>query len=67
MGCENAAEAAIGLGVRVNVDDVGAGYSSLAHPRDLPVDELKIAIAPSLTAVGENPDPTRPAHLPCAH
>ena len=29
-------------GVKVSIDDFGAGYSSLAHLRDLPVDELKI-------------------------
>jgi diguanylate cyclase (GGDEF)-like protein len=30
------------LGVRVAIDDFGAGYSSLAHLRRLPVDALKI-------------------------
>ncbi len=29
-------------GVKVSIDDFGAGYSSLTHLRDLPVDELKI-------------------------
>lgn len=29
-------------GVSVSVDDFGAGFSSLAHLRDLPVDEVKI-------------------------
>jgi diguanylate cyclase (GGDEF)-like protein/PAS domain S-box-containing protein len=31
-----------GLGVRLAVDDFGAGYSSLAHLRHLPIDTLKI-------------------------
>ncbi len=30
------------LGVRSSIDDYGAGYSSLSHLRDLPVDELKL-------------------------
>ena len=30
------------LGVRVSLDDYGTGYSSLAHLRDLAVDELKL-------------------------
>lgn len=30
------------LGVRVSIDDFGAGYSSLGQLRELPVDELKI-------------------------
>lgn len=30
------------LGVRLSVDDFGAGHSSLARLRDMPVDELKI-------------------------
>ncbi|MCR6492677.1 bifunctional diguanylate cyclase/phosphodiesterase [Cellulomonas sp. P24] len=29
-------------GIKVSIDDFGAGYSSLTHLRDLPVDELKI-------------------------
>jgi diguanylate cyclase len=35
-------EAVRALGVRVAVDDFGAGYSSLARLRDLPLDALKI-------------------------
>jgi diguanylate cyclase (GGDEF)-like protein/PAS domain S-box-containing protein len=35
-------EALRALGVRVAVDDFGAGYSSLARLRDLPLDALKI-------------------------
>jgi diguanylate cyclase (GGDEF)-like protein len=31
-----------GLGVRLSIDDYGAGHASLAYVRDLPVDELKI-------------------------
>jgi len=31
-----------GLGVRLSIDDFGAGYSSLGRLRHLPVDELKI-------------------------
>jgi EAL domain-containing protein (putative c-di-GMP-specific phosphodiesterase class I) len=31
-----------GLGVRISLDDFGTGWSSLAHLRRLPVDELKI-------------------------
>jgi EAL domain-containing protein (putative c-di-GMP-specific phosphodiesterase class I) len=30
------------LGVRLSIDDYGAGHASLAYVRDLPVDELKI-------------------------
>ena len=30
------------LGLRISIDDFGAGYTSLAQLRDLPVDELKI-------------------------
>ncbi|PPK98576.1 diguanylate cyclase (GGDEF)-like protein [Kineococcus xinjiangensis] len=30
------------LGVGVSIDDYGTGYSSLAHLRDLPVEELKL-------------------------
>jgi EAL domain-containing protein (putative c-di-GMP-specific phosphodiesterase class I) len=30
------------LGVRLAIDDFGSGYSSLAHLRDLPLDEIKI-------------------------
>ncbi|MFP6835486.1 MAG: EAL domain-containing protein, partial [Pseudomonadales bacterium] len=30
------------LGVRISIDDFGAGYSSLSYFRDLPADELKI-------------------------
>lgn len=31
-----------GLGLRVSVDDFGAGYASLSHLRELDVDELKL-------------------------
>ena len=30
------------LGVRISIDDFGSGYTSLAHLRRLPIDELKI-------------------------
>ena len=30
------------LGVRTSIDDYGTGYSSLAHLRHLPADELKL-------------------------
>jgi EAL domain-containing protein (putative c-di-GMP-specific phosphodiesterase class I) len=30
------------LGVRVAIDDFGTGYSSLDHPRQFPVDTIKI-------------------------
>ncbi|HEX3965031.1 MAG TPA: EAL domain-containing protein [Trebonia sp.] len=32
-----------GLGVRLAIDDLGTGYASLAHLRELPVDIIKIA------------------------
>jgi hypothetical protein len=31
-----------GLGVRIAMDDFGAGYSSLSHVRDFPIDKIKI-------------------------
>ncbi|NMO55229.1 EAL domain-containing protein [Actinoplanes sp. TBRC 11911] len=31
-----------GRGIQISIDDFGAGYTSLAHLKDLPVDELKI-------------------------
>ncbi len=37
-----ALEALRGLGVRLSVDDLGTGYSSLAYLQRLPVDEVKI-------------------------
>ena len=37
-----ALEAVRELGVRLSVDDFGAGYAGLGYLRDLPVDELKI-------------------------
>ena len=37
-----ALEALRSLGVRLSVDDLGTGYSSLAYLRSLPVDEIKI-------------------------
>jgi EAL domain-containing protein (putative c-di-GMP-specific phosphodiesterase class I) len=30
------------LGTEISIDDFGAGYTSLAHLKDLPIDELKI-------------------------
>src|SRR5918997_6992485 len=30
------------MGVRIAIDDFGAGYSSLTRLRDLPIDDLKI-------------------------
>jgi EAL domain-containing protein (putative c-di-GMP-specific phosphodiesterase class I) len=31
-----------GMGIRLSIDDFGTGFSSLAHLRRLPVDEIKI-------------------------
>ncbi|MEQ4575913.1 MAG: bifunctional diguanylate cyclase/phosphodiesterase [Gammaproteobacteria bacterium] len=45
------------LGVRVSLDDFGVGYSSLAHLRRLPVDEVKLdrSFIAGLTENAEDP------------
>lgn len=40
--CRRTFEALRELGVRIAIDDFGAGYSSLSYLRDLPVDTLKL-------------------------
>jgi len=57
-------------GVKVSIDDFGAGYSSLTHLRDLPVDELKIdlgfvtGLAPTAAeSTGGDPTVVRAAAL----
>ncbi|MGY1680267.1 EAL domain-containing protein [Geodermatophilus sp. SYSU D01176] len=46
-------------GVRTSIDDYGTGYSSLAHLRTLPADELELELDRSLTQdVGRDPRAT---------
>ncbi len=44
-----------GLGVRIAIDDFGAGYTSLAQLRNLPISELKIDRS-FILAISNNPD-----------
>jgi EAL domain-containing protein (putative c-di-GMP-specific phosphodiesterase class I) len=40
--CGRTLQALHGLGVRLSMDDYGTGYASIAHLKNLPLDELKV-------------------------